>query len=100
MCSRMQGSPKEKFKAEWVGMVWVATSIIWLPHQRNMIIEGMGGHSAERDWGKHWYVRITFRYYYTFIAIVERRYQEISRVHCHVLLQVQGTSNNAKAMNK
>ena len=30
------------------------------------------------------------------IAIVERRYREISRVHCRVLLRVCSTSNNAR----
>ena len=34
--------------------------------------------------------------YYILIAIVERRYREISRVHCRVLLRVRSTSNNAK----
>ena len=31
----------------------------------------------------------------TLIAIVEQRYQEISQVHCCILLQVRSTSNNA-----
>jgi hypothetical protein len=30
------------------------------------------------------------------ITIVERRYGEISRIHCRVLLRVRSTSNNAK----
>ena len=33
---------------------------------------------------------------YYLIAIVERRYREISRVHCRVLLRVRSTSNNAR----
>ena len=34
----------------------------------------------------------------TFITIVEWRYGEISRVHCHVLLRVHSTSNNAERL--
>ena len=34
--------------------------------------------------------------YYYLIAIVERQYREISRVHCRVLLRVRSTSNNAQ----
>ena len=37
-----------------------------------------------------------YREYYYLIAIVERRYREISRVHCRVLLRVRSTSNNAR----
>jgi hypothetical protein len=42
----MQGYPQEKFKAQWVGVVWVefvTTSVILLPHQRIMNTEGGGG---------------------------------------------------------
>ena len=44
---------------------------------------------------KYFYVQIDLLYY-ILIAIVERRYREISRVHCRVLLRVRSTSNNAK----
>ena len=33
-------------------------------------------------------------------VLVERRYREISQIHCRVLLQVRRTSNNVKAMNE
>ena len=51
-----QGSPQDKMKAQRMGVVWtefVTTSIIWLPHQRNRTMEGIGGHYAERAWGEH-----------------------------------------------
>ena len=42
-----------------MGVVWVefvSTSMIdfWLPHQRDMDVEGIEAAMAERAWGEHW----------------------------------------------
>ena len=46
------------------GWVWFGQSLwphqsLWLPHQRNEVMEGMGGRYAERAWGEHW---VVFKY--------------------------------------
>ena len=37
----------------WFGRSSCPHQPLWLPHQRNMDIEGMEGHYAERAWGEH-----------------------------------------------
>ena len=52
MYSRAQGSPQEKQKTYWAGMVWAEFQIMFVTHQKNLKTESIEGYNAERAWGE------------------------------------------------